>query len=638
MADATASAVPARAAVPAVGALAVAAAVALGIGALAAADGGYFPPSWGWTALVGLWVTAAWILLGRAELRAGVLGAVFLGGLAALSAWTWLALLWTDNSVHTVLEGLRMLAYLGAAAALLLVVRRETTPALLRGMLAAIALVSTYGLATRLFPDRLGTYDPISTYRLSEPLGYWNGFGIFAVMGAVLALGLLARDRSLAVRCLAGAAFTILLTSVYFTFSRGAVISLAIALLAAFALDPRRLQLAAALIVVGIPSGLAVLIGSSSDALTRQDSPLSAAADQGREVALAVGLLALVAAGSVAALATVERRWTPPPRARRAFAVALAVAALVGLTAFLIRVGGPVDLVERVNNEFTDPPPQTADLGSRLFTFSGSYRPEFWEEAWNQYEANPVLGSGPGTYEQYWYEHRPISYVVRDAHGLYIETLAELGPLGLALLLVVLGVPLIAAFGARGHPLAAGAFGAYVAYLTHAAVDWDWELVGVTVPALACAVALLALRPTRAAPLVPGPRLRIAGTVTALALAGVAFVGLIGSAALAASIEAADATPPDYAEAEDEARTARSWARWSSEPWQRLGEAQFGRGDLEQARASYRRAIEKEPDDWLLWFRLAEASSGEERRRALAEASRLNPLSPEVDNLAGESP
>src|SRR5918998_3803283 len=87
MADATASAVPARAAVPALGGLAVGAAAALGFGALAAADGGYFPPSWGWTALVGLWVTAAWLLLGRAELRAGVLGAVFLGGVGAARGW-----------------------------------------------------------------------------------------------------------------------------------------------------------------------------------------------------------------------------------------------------------------------------------------------------------------------------------------------------------------------------------------------------------------------------------------------------------------------------------------------------------------------------------------------------------------------
>ena len=35
-------------------------------------------------------------------------------------------------------------------------------------------------------------------------------------------------------------------------------------------------------------------------------------------------------------------------------------------------------------------------------TFSGSYRSELWHAAWHDYEANPVLGSGPGTYEQYW--------------------------------------------------------------------------------------------------------------------------------------------------------------------------------------------------------------------------------------------
>src|SRR5687767_3632896 len=142
MADAAAPAVRARA-VPDLGALAVGVAAASGMGALAAADGGYFPPSWGWTALVGLWLAAAW-------LRLGTLGAAFLGAFAGLACWTWLSLLWTENSVQTVVEGFRLLAYLGATAALVLVVRRGTAPALLRGLLAAITLVCTYGLATRL--------------------------------------------------------------------------------------------------------------------------------------------------------------------------------------------------------------------------------------------------------------------------------------------------------------------------------------------------------------------------------------------------------------------------------------------------------------------------------------------------------
>ena len=113
-------------------------------------------------------------------------------------------------------------------------------------------------------------------------------------------------------------------------------------------------------------------------------------------------------------------------------------------------------------------------------------------------------------------------------------------------------------------------------------------------------------------------------------MAGAAFVGLVGSSALAASDDAAVASPPDLDEAADEARKAQDWAPWSSEPWQRLGEAQLGQGDLAGARASFRKAIDKEPGDWLLWLRLAEASSGAEREAALREAERLNPLADEI--------
>lgn len=639
MADAAAPAARARTAAPDLGKLSVGVGAAAGMAALAAADGGYFPPAWGWTALVGLWLVAAWFFLDRAELRAGALGAAFLGGVAGLTAWTWLSLLWTDNTVQTALEGHRVLAYLGAAVALLLLTRRKTAPALLFGVLTAITLVSAYGLATRLFPDRLGSYDPVATYRLSEPLGYWNGLGIFAAMGALVALGTVARERSLAARCLAGAAFTILLSTLYFTFSRGAWIALGLGFLAAFVLDPRRLQLACALIVAGIPPALAVWIGSTSEALTVQDSPLSDAVEQGEEVAIAVGLLAALGAAAVAAFFLAERRFVPGRTLRLAFAGALAVLAAAALVAGAVRFGGPVEAADRAYDAFRAPPPAQSpdDLGRRLLTFTGSYRVDLWDAAWDDYRANSVLGSGPGTYVQYWNRHRPIPHIVQDAHSLYLEMLAELGPLGLALLLVGLGAPLVAAVGARHEPLAAGAFGAYAAYLVHAGIDWDWELLGVTVPALACGVALLALRRERSAPIVPGPGLRAAGIAIAIGLAAVSFIGLVGSSALAASEDAAQASFPNYAKAEDEARKARGWARWSSEPWERLGEAQLGRGDLPAARRSFRRAIAEEPDDWFLWFRLAEASSGAGRERALAEAARLNPLSPEIAQFRAEN-
>jgi hypothetical protein len=631
MADAAAPAVRARAVAPDLGSLAVGVSAALGMGALAAADGGYFPSSWGWTALVALWVAAAWLLLGRVELQSGALGTAFLGGVVGLAAWTWLSLLWTDNTVQTALEGFRLIAYLGVAAALLFVVRRETAPALLRGTLAGIAVVSSYGLATRLFPDRLGTYDPVAAYRLSEPLGYWNGLGAFAAVGALLALGMLARDRSLVARCLAGAAFPILVSTMFFTFSRGAWVALGVGFLAAFALDPHRLHLAVASIAVGIPTALALWAGYSSEALTKRDSPLYAAVDQGRVVALIVIGCSVLAAGAVAALAFAERRIRPARSVRLAFATVLALLAVAAGGGALISAGGPVSLVEKGYDAFKEPAADPGDLEQRFFQFSGSYRAELWEAAWDDFRDHPLAGSGSGTYEQFWNRHRPIAHIVKDAHNLYLETLAELGVVGFVLLLVVLGTPLLAAFGARREPLAIGALGAYVAYLAHAGVDWDWELTGLTLPALACGVALLALRPTGSAPRLPSPALRYAGAAVAVALAGVALVGLVGASANAASQEEAQSSPPDYERAEDQARKAHTWAPWSSEPWQSLGDAQLARGDATAARTSFRKAISKESSDWQLWFDLAQASSGAERRRALAEARRLNPRSPELD-------
>ena len=49
-----------------------------------------------------------------------------------------------------------------------------------------------------------------------------------------------------------------------------------------------------------------------------------------------------------------------------------------------------------------------------------------------------------------------------------------------------------------------------------------------------------------------------------------------------------------WAKAEDEARKAADWWRWSPEPWQRLGEAELGAGDTSSAAASFRKAVSKD--------------------------------------------
>lgn len=125
-------------------------------------------------------------------------------------------------------------------------------------------------------------------------------------------------------------------------------------------------------------------------------------------------------------------------------------------------------------------------------------RPAYWRVAVHDIERHPVLGSGAGTFDDYWYAHRPDVTFARDAHSLYLETVAELGPLGLVLLLAVLLPPLAAAVAARSHPATAIAAGGYVAFLVHAGLDWDWEMPATTLAGLACAAVLFAAARSRA--------------------------------------------------------------------------------------------------------------------------------------------
>ena len=553
--------------------------------------------------------------------RPAPLALTMLGGLALLAAWTWLSLLWSDDVDQTVLEGHRTLLYVAVAAALVLIVRRVDVEPLLGGTLIGIFLPAGYGLLTRLFPDRIGVFDPIAGYRLQEPIGYWNALGLFAAMGAALALGFAARG-SLLVRALAGASLPILLTTTYFTFSRGAWLALGVGLVVAVAIDPRRLHLLAVALVLAPASGLAVWVASRQDALTRTDAPLSAATDEGHRLALYLLVLAGVSALAAAAFGLAERRVTLPRAVPLAFAGALALLVVAGSVTVFARYGGPHTIVQKGWDSFAaTPQPNDADLRKRLFTFTGSYRVDLWRTALDEYEDHPVVGSGAGSYEHYWNEHRPFVHKVRDAHSLYLEVLAELGPLGLALLVLALGVPLVGAFFARGHPLVPVAAAAYVAYLVHAGVDWDWELPAVTIAALTCAIGIVAATARDEGRWLATP-VRWAAVAAALAVASVAFVGLVGASALSASQDALDRGR--WAKAEDEARKAARWWRWSPEPWQRLGEAQLGAGDTSSAAASFRKAVSKDRHDWLLWYQLASVTEGAESRQATAEAARLN--------------
>jgi O-Antigen ligase len=573
------------------------------VAALGFDGGGYAATAWGWSAIVLLGVLA--VLIARGIGRPGTAALLFVGALAALVAWTAMSLLWSSHVSATVLEAQRALAYMGAAALFVLAGRGK---ALLAGVLGAATLLCGYGLADWLLgnPDAPFSADPLAAERLSEPIGYANGVAILAAMGLLLSVGFAARASRAAAAAAAAAPGPLLAATLYFTFSRGAWLALAVGLAVALALGPGRLQLAATALALAAPAAIAV----------------ASAASFGASGWLAPFLLVLCAVtAAVPFVMRSEKTWYQPSlRARRAFAVILVALPVVVAAAALVRLGGPTAAYD----SFKAAPASThGDVRGRVFSPSGSNRADYWRVAWQVYEDHPVLGGGAGAYSRSWLRERSVPQPVQDAHSLYLETLAELGPIGLALLFIALAAP----FAVSRSWWAPVAFAPYAAFLAHAAQDWDWELPAVTVAALACGAAPITSSDGRRVP-------RVVAVVPA-ALCLLVVPAFLGNRAAAEAESAYDRG--SWREAEDAARSARSLQPWSPEPWRLLGEAQLAQGSLAPARNSFRAGLAEDHEEWELWLDLGLASESPARRRAFEHAARLNPLSPELEELGFEA-
>ena len=610
--------------------LLVAAAVAAIVVAALASSGAYFSQSWGWVALAFLVPTTLLLILGRVSVP-GRLRIAFVVLTGALGAWIALSAVWSISPSASAREVERVLVYVSVALAVALVLRRGDGPAVAAGILTGATAITSYGLATRLFPDRFEpTVDVFNAYRLAEPVGYWNAFALVAVIAILLALGTLAHARRAVGPILAGAALPVLVMASYFAFSRGSWLALGFALAVWVVLDPRRIRLLWSLAVVAPPSIVGVAAASRQEALTTDETTVLSATTQGHRVAWLLVLLVPTSAALAWIAVVVARRVPVGPRARRATAIVFA-AAVVGATGVaLVAAGGPTTAIEKLRDRFEARIDTGSNLNDRLFTLSGAGRAETIGVAWDEANERPLVGSGAGTFEILWYEHRPSQQIVRDAHSLYVEMFSELGLVGLALLAAMLGVPLVAASRARRSRFVAPAFGAYVAWVTAAALDWHWEMVGLTMTAfLAGAVCLVSAERRPGAALLSGTQLMLVGLTGTLSV--FAVWSLVGNQALFAGLDAA--SRKDWAEARQDGVWARSLLTWSHEPDLLVGRAEGGLGDRDAALRAFRDAVAKDPRNWLAWLYVAQVERGAARDAAY---DRVRELNPREEDLPGE--
>ena len=463
--------------------IALAVPLLLGPGIVALFSGGYSDTA---RAAAGV---AAWLLLAATAialprpLPRERPAQVALAALAALTAWTAISLAWAPLGEPAGEDVQRLLLYLAALAAATRILREPAAGRLAEPLLlAGIAGAVLYGLSERLVPSVVDLTDVLSAGdRLAQPLTYWNATGAFAALGLVLAAGIAGDPaRAAALRAAAAGSAPVTGLTLYLTFSRGALGAAAAGFAILLALAPTQTQLRAALLAAAAAAvpALATLV---LPAVTHERSG-------DRQGAGMLALLAGTAAIAVFLQALAPGRSARLPRLRTLAAGALAVA--------LAATAIAVTEVERGSGQDT-----SAASPTRLASVQ-SNRYAYWKVALRTFADHPLRGVGSGGFQAAWLRERPFSEPVRDAHSLYIETPAELGLVGLALLAALVGAVGVGAARAR----LPGAVAALWVWALHAAVDWDWELPALSLVALALAGLVLARSPARsAAPGGPAP-------------------------------------------------------------------------------------------------------------------------------------
>ncbi len=459
-----------------------------------------------WLVLLG----AAFALLPFGQIaRPGWTGLALFGGFVA---WTALSITWSIGSGRTLAALSLVIGYLGTLAlGVALAGDRALALRHVVGALAAsIVLVAVLALVSRLHPGLFpaaqvtSAFLPGTANRLAWPLNYWNALGALLALGVPLLLAVTTSSRRLAVQAVAAGSLPVVILCGYLTFSRGAAIAGIAAVVGFLALTGGRLAKLPTVVIAAGGSAVLIATAESHRALERGLATAAARSD-GTSLILPIVLVVLVVGASQVAIRHFAPRLTPqalprvPRSARRAVgAVSLCVVALA-----LAVVAPP--LVSRAWRNFKHP--TSAALGNysvtRFDTVSGNGRYQYWKVALNATSGERLQGSGAGTFQLLWLPRATYPSFVENAHSLYVETLAELGVVGLLLLVAFLVAALVAAIravvAASGpeRTCAAAVAAAMTAFCLSAAFDWIWQVAALPAAFMVMTAAVVAPRARR---------------------------------------------------------------------------------------------------------------------------------------------
>ena len=469
-------------------------------------QGGYFPAAYTSAGAIAF-VALAVLVLRPLRLRLSTPALVAIGSLAALACWIGLSRLWSVVPDAPLLDMRRAMLYVALfGLGLLAADSGRNARTLVWAVLGVVVTICGAGLLSRLQPDLvISATDPFVAvfYRLDHPLGYWNAFGALASLGAVLALGLAADGRGhVILRAAAAGGALLLVVTMYLSLSRGAWLALIVGIVVLVAIAPRRWALLLTLLIVGATAAFAILRLDGYPALVLDPKAGAGQAAQGSAFTKELIALLLVAIAAQAALCLVrvpgllESQLATLRRvALAAGAVVLVLAAVAGYAAKGDEAeGGAAAAADDVTGwldrqwqDFLNPTANASDdVGAARLVSAKGARSDVYRVAINGFEAQPLTGGGAGSFEVRYARERDVDVKSRDAHSLPLETLGELGAVGMLLLLAFIGTVATAARrsitgkGIVRPAEAAAVAAAFTVWLAHASVDWDWEMPALT--------------------------------------------------------------------------------------------------------------------------------------------------------------